>query len=83
MGLMRKDIMEYIQADPDLIKFLREQPLWYRRLGRNPNQLQSFQVSALHYHKKSIPHHVERFSNGVQMAQMMVGMFQAMNSSQS
>jgi hypothetical protein len=71
--------MEYIQANPDLKKFLREQPIWYRRLGRNPKELESFQIAALHYHKKTIPHQVEKFSNGVQMASMMMSMFQAMN----
>jgi hypothetical protein len=33
----------------------------------------------LHHYKKTIPHHVEKFSNGVQMASMMMSMFQAMN----
>lgn len=76
---MRMDMMEYIKADPDLIKFLREQPNWYRKLGRNPNDLQAFQISSLHYHGKTIPHKVEKFSNSVQMASMMMSLFQAMN----
>jgi hypothetical protein len=80
---MRKDVMDYIQADPDLKKFLREQPIWYRKLCRNPNDLQSFQVAALHYYKKTIPHQVEKFSNGIQMASMMMSMFQAMNQNQT
>lgn len=71
--------MEYIYANPDLIKFLREQPIWYRKLGRNPNELQTFQISALHYYRKTIPHQVEKFSNSVQMASMMMSLFQAMN----
>lgn len=79
---MRKEMMEYIKSDPDLIRFLREQPIWYRKLGRNSNELQSFQISALHYFKKSIPHRVEKFSNGVQMASMMMSLFQAMNNNQ-
>lgn len=76
---MRMDMMEYIKADPDLIKFLREQPIWYRKLGRNPEHLQAFQISSLHYHRKTIPHKVEKFSNSVQMASMMMSLFQAMN----
>jgi hypothetical protein len=80
---MRKDIMQFIQADQDLKRFLREQPIWYRKLGRNPKDFQAFQIAALHYHKKTIPHQVEKFSNGVQMASMMISMFQAMNSNQA
>ncbi|MDQ0155887.1 hypothetical protein J2S07_002205 [Robertmurraya andreesenii] len=75
--------MDYIRANPDLIKFLREQPIWYRKLSRNPNEFETFQIAAMHYYRKTIPHQVEKFSNGVQMASMMMGMFQAMNSNQT
>ncbi|TKC18545.1 YlbE-like family protein [Robertmurraya kyonggiensis] len=77
---MRREIMDVILADHDLKRFLHEQPIWYRKLGRNPGDLQSFQIAALQYHRKTIPDRVEKFSTGVQMASMMMGMFQAMNS---
>jgi len=77
---LRKNVKEYLEENRELQQFIREQPLWYRQLSRNPGELQSFEVASLHYYKKTIPHHVEKFSNGVQMASMMVGMFQAMNS---
>ncbi|WP_077211408.1 YlbE-like family protein [Bacillus dakarensis] len=80
---MRKDIIEYIRRQKQLQQFLHDQPHWYRRLARNPNELQTFEISALHYYKKTIPHQVERISNGVQMASMMMSMFQAMNNGQS
>jgi YlbE-like protein len=37
------------------------------------------EIAALHYYKKTIPHQVEKFSSGVQMASMMMSMFQMMN----
>ncbi|WP_445488458.1 YlbE-like family protein [Niallia sp. 03133] len=77
---MRAEIKEFISQNHELQQFIREQPYWYRKLTRNPNDLQSFEAASLHYYKKTIPHHVEKFSNGVQMASMMVSMFQAMNS---
>lgn len=80
---MRKDIMDYIQSDSDLLRFLREQPIWYRKLCRNPMDFEAFQIAALNYHRKTIPHHVEKFSNGVQMASMMMSLFQSMNPSQT
>jgi hypothetical protein len=76
---MRQNIKEYIYENRELQQFIREQPQWYRQLNRNPNELQAFEIASLHYYKKTIPHHVEKFSNGVQMASMMVSMFQAMN----
>lgn len=77
---MRKEIMGYIQQQPLLRNYLRENPQWYRRLARNPSELQSFEVSSLRYYKKTIPDQVEKISNGVQMASMMLGMLQAMKS---
>lgn len=76
---MRYEIREYLQQNPDLKAFIREQPQWYRTLTRNPTDIQALEVASLHYYKKTIPHHVEKFSNGVQMASMMMSMFQAMN----
>ncbi|KAB7669289.1 YlbE-like family protein [Bacillus sp. B1-b2] len=79
---MRQNVKEYISQSQELQQFLREQPYWYRSLSRNPNELEAFEVASLQYYKKTIPDHVQKFSNGVQMASMMVSMFQAMNAQQ-
>lgn len=76
---MRQEILEYLSERKDLKEFIRQQPQWYRKLSRNPNDLQAFETASLHYFRKTIPDHVEKFSNGVQMASMMLHMFQAMN----
>ncbi|MGJ7922519.1 YlbE-like family protein [Neobacillus sp. LXY-4] len=76
---MRKEIVEYLNRNPQLHQFLREQPNWYRRLSRNPQDLQQLEISSMHYYKKTFPHQVEKFSNGVQMASMLMSMFQSMN----
>lgn len=75
---MRREVLEYLERQKELKQFVREQPQWYRKLSRNPYDLQSLEIQSLHYYKKTIPHQVEKFSNGVQMAQMMFSMFQAM-----
>lgn len=75
---MRQEVLEYLERQKDLKQFVREQPLWYRKLSRNPYDLQSLQIQSLHYYKKTIPDRVEKFSNSVQMAQMMFHMFQTM-----
>ena len=77
---MRKDVYMYLEKQKELLAFMREQPGWYRKLSRNPNDLQTMEIEALHYYKKTIPHQVEKITNGVQMASMMISMFQAMNS---
>ncbi|MBD1380960.1 YlbE-like family protein [Metabacillus arenae] len=75
---MRKEVIDFIEADKDLKKFIRENPYWYRKLSRNPKDTKSFQVSMMNQYQKTIPHKVAQFSNSIQMANMMVGMFHAM-----
>lgn len=75
---MRRDVLEYLERQKDLKKFIREQPQWYRKLTRNPYDIQSLEVASLNYYKKTIPDQIEKFSNSVQMASMMYHMFQAM-----
>ncbi|MCM3768560.1 MULTISPECIES: YlbE-like family protein [Bacillaceae] len=75
---MRKEVLDYLEGQKDLKRFIREQPMWYRKLSRNPYDIQAFEVASLHHYKKTIPHQVEKFSYGVQMATMMFSMFQAM-----
>jgi len=75
---MRREVLDYLERQKDLKQFVREQPLWYRKLTRNPDDLQSLEIASLHYYKKTIPDQVEKISNSVQMASMMYNMFQAM-----
>jgi hypothetical protein len=79
---MRKELMDYLEGQRDLRQFIREQPHWYRKLSRNPFDLEALEIASLHYYKRTIPHQVEKFSNGVQMASMMLQMFQSMNQNQ-
>ena len=76
--IMRKDVYNYLEKNKELLTYMHEQPIWYRKLTRDPSQLQAMEIAALHYYKKTIPHQVEKFSNGVQMASMMISMFQMM-----
>lgn len=75
---MRREVLDYLNRQKELKKFIREQPLWYRKLARNPYDLQFLEIESLHYYKKTIPDQVEKFSNNVQMASMMFYMFQSM-----
>ncbi|MEK4875261.1 MULTISPECIES: YlbE-like family protein [Bacillus] len=71
---MRKEIADYIYSRSELRQFLREQPQWYRILSRRPEDLEKFEIQSLHYFKRTIPHQMEKFSNGIQIAKMMMGM---------
>lgn len=75
---MRIEVQEFIRTNSERKKYIREQPHWYRKLSRNPNDLESLEINMMNYYQKTIPHKVEQFSNSIQMAQMMIGMFHAM-----
>lgn len=76
---MRHNVYEFIQTNDDMKKYLRIQPAWYKRLMRNPHELDKFETEAKYFFEKSIPHRVSKFSDSVQVASMMLHMFQAMN----
>ncbi|MCY7760254.1 YlbE-like family protein [Bacillus spizizenii] len=75
---MRKEVQEFISANEERKRFIREQTIWYRRLSRKPDDLSSFQLEMMDFYEKTIPHRVNQLTNGIQMAQMMMQMFQAM-----
>lgn len=75
---MRRDVYDHIQANDDLKRFLREKPIWYRYLSRNPDQLENMHIDMLHFYKKTIPHKVSNFSQSLQFVSMMLGMMDAM-----
>ncbi|MBU8694958.1 YlbE-like family protein [Bacillus pumilus] len=75
---MRKDVQEFVMAEEERIKFIRQRPIWYRQLTRHPDKLSSFELDKMNFYEKTIPHRVSQLSNSVQMAEMMIQMFQAM-----
>lgn len=77
---MRQDVYEFIEGNQDLQSYIRKQPSWYRVLMRNPQQLNKMETEAAYFFNKAVPQRVNKFSDGVQMASMLLGMFQAMNS---
>ena len=77
---MRKDILDQLKQRKDLHDFVRMQPHWYRKLSRNPQSFEAMEIEALHFYEKTIPHQVQKISNGVQMASMMMHIFSNVNS---
>ncbi|WP_210363700.1 YlbE-like family protein [Bacillus sp. REN3] len=75
---MRKDVMNQIRSNKELLEFVRMQPNWYRKLSRDPRDLHTAQIAALNHFENTIPHKVQKFSNNVQMASMMMHMFSNM-----
>ncbi|WP_027408252.1 YlbE-like family protein [Anoxybacteroides tepidamans] len=74
---MRKEVVQYIQSKKMLQMFIREKPRWYRILSRDPSKLASFELKALEYYEQTLPHKVEKVANSLEMASLMLHMFQA------
>lgn len=77
---MRQDVYKWIKENGDQLKYLRLQPMWYRKLSRNPQLVEEMGTEALYHFEKSIPHRVDKLTNGVQVASIMLSMLQGMNS---
>jgi hypothetical protein len=75
---MRRDVWQYVQANPMLRAFVREQPRWYRLLARHPHELSALQLAALRHYGQTIPDKVEKISQSLQMASLMWQMFKAL-----
>jgi len=76
---MRKDTLEYLESKGKLKQFVRENPHWYRKLTRNPKDLNTVELATKNYFKQSIPFKVEKISDSIQFASMMMEMYKAMN----
>lgn len=75
---MRAELIEFVRSNEDLQKYIREQPYWYRKLSRNPNEKEAFELAAMQYFKKTIPDKVAKFQNQLSVASLMIDMFQYM-----
>ena len=71
---MRADIYQYIRSKPELHRFLRYQPYWYRKLGRNPGLLSEMEKEAKVYFGKTFPQRMDRLQDNMNMAMMMLEM---------
>lgn len=79
---MRKDVLDFLQSDEEYIKFIRQQPKWYRKLTRNPELVEEFRLASLEFFGKTIPQRVDKLQNQVQMASFMIDMFQVLKEQQ-
>ncbi|UTR15210.1 YlbE-like family protein [Salipaludibacillus sp. LMS25] len=71
---MRKDVLDKIKLDPQLHHYLRLNPIWYRRLGRQPESLHDMRKQAKVFYGKTFPQRVDQINKNMQMAMMMIDM---------
>lgn len=75
---MRRELAQLLQTREDLQSFIREQPYWYRKLSRSPDERGAFELAALQHYRKTIPDRVAKFQNQLAVTSIMIEMFQYM-----
>ncbi|MDG5788318.1 YlbE-like family protein [Evansella sp. AB-P1] len=76
---MRTEVYNYVRSQPDLHRFLRYNPMWYRKLSRNPFSLKEMEKEAKIFHGKTFPQRMDRLQNSMNMAVMMLEMMKQFN----
>ncbi|THE14356.1 hypothetical protein E1I69_03525 [Bacillus timonensis] len=78
---MRQETYEYLKSKKQLQAFVRQNPIWYRKLTRNPRDFQVLENEAKAYFKQTIPHKVQKINQSLEMASFMLQMYQGMRQS--
>lgn len=68
----------YLQAHPELVTFVRYNPIWYRYLSRDPSRLDDLEKEAKKFYGKTFSQRLEKMNNQVQMIGMMIQFAEAM-----
>lgn len=63
---------QYLRSNPELLRFVRFNPMWYRYLTRDPSRINEIEKEARKFYGKTIPQRLEKLSNHVQMASMLI-----------
>ncbi|WP_017753601.1 YlbE-like family protein [Calidifontibacillus oryziterrae] len=79
---MRFEIQKLLQERHDFGKFIRENPIWYRLLSRNPERIFEIEQAAKLYYGKTFPQKIDRLHQQVQLAQMLMGIMHGMANEQ-
>lgn len=75
---MRREIQSYLQSRPDMIMFVRENPIWYRKLSRSPDKVFEIEQEAKVFYGKTLPQKIDRLNGRIQLVNMLLSMMNVM-----
>ncbi|KGX93288.1 hypothetical protein N781_12845 [Pontibacillus halophilus JSM 076056 = DSM 19796] len=75
---MQPGVYQYLRNREDLLRFMRMNPDWYRRVTRDPSVIQNMEEEAKFFYGKTTTQRIEKLSTQVQMVNMLISMAQAM-----
>lgn len=66
---MTTEVQLKINSDPKLISFIRENPIWYKRLNRNPDLFKEFTMDMKDKYKIKTSDKITKVLNNISMLQ--------------
>lgn len=75
---MQPKVYQFLQTRPELLQFIRLNPEWYRKLMRDPDQLNALECNAKVFYGRTVPQRIEKFGDQLQMVSMLIQMAGAM-----
>ena len=66
---MTTEVQLKINSNPRLISFIRENPIWYKRLNRNPDLFKEFTMDMKDKHKIKTSDKITKALNNISMLQ--------------
>ncbi|WP_416151063.1 YlbE-like family protein [Salipaludibacillus sp. HK11] len=76
---MRREVYESVRANRELHQYLRMHPLWYRKLGRDPEKVAEMVRESKFYFGRTLSQRVDQIHRNMNTAMMMVEMMRQVN----
>lgn len=71
---MQSEVYHTLKERPELLKYVRLHPQWYRRLSRNPNEIPLLEQEAKYYYGQTPAQRMQQWTNNMQMFSMLIQM---------
>ena len=69
---MTTEVQLKINSDPRLISFIRENPIWYKKLNRNPDLFKEFTMDMKDKYKIKTSDKITKALNNIRMLQAFI-----------
>ncbi|HLT56845.1 MAG TPA: YlbE-like family protein [Bacillota bacterium] len=69
---------QYLLSKPELLHFIRQEPVWYRYLSRDPDSLALMEKEAKIFFGKTVSQRLGKMNRQVQMVHMLLQLANAM-----
>lgn len=71
-------VFHQLQSDPKLIQFVRQHPIWYRYLMRDPTKVELLKKEAQRHYGKTLSQRIEKVGHQMKMIDMLIQLTGAM-----